>query len=87
MEKLRDNWIVVVFTMIVTMAGTLALNSFTQRQSEISNAAPVDYVDKRDLVLQKQIDKKADKEDIKDMKHTLIIIDQRIYEIWKQQQK
>ena len=75
MGKIKDNWQIVVFTMILTIIGNIAFSSFTSSKNDIKNAASKDYVDmnddkiirnmnKADDNLQTQINKKADKDDV-----------------------
>lgn len=54
---------------------------------DYKGTASVDYVDKADANLQEQINNKADESDVEEIKQTLIIMDSRIYDIWKDRDK
>ena len=74
MEKLKENWQVIIFTMLITLVGSMLLSWATMRGSKIENAASVEYVDKGDAKLEAKIDTKADKDDlnavIEDVRYT-----------------
>lgn len=51
--------------------------------NKTDQAAPKDYVDKRFEAVESKLDKKADKNDIDEIKTTLSIMDARVYDLWK----
>ena len=73
--------------MIVSISGTMILNSFTNRSAAIDNAAPYEYVDKKDDEIKKELEKKADKETVNKMSETIDVMDERIYDLWKDRNK
>ena len=94
MEKIKESWQVIVFTMLITLIGSTFLSYATIRNSKVDNAASIDYVDKGDekldckieaqrLEVDENLEKKADKTTVKQMQHTLDVIDGRIYDMWK----
>ena len=75
MEKVKENWQLVVFTMFITIIGNMTLSSYVSDKSNINNAASKHYVDSKDSLMfktlinadQKIINKleyKADKDDV-----------------------
>jgi hypothetical protein len=57
MGKIKDNWQIVVFTMIFTIIGNMIVSGFTSDKTDLKNKADKEYVDKADINLQNQIDK------------------------------
>jgi hypothetical protein len=53
---------------------------------KIEGKADIRYVDEKDKELKLQVDKKADKESLEEIKSTLKVMDTRIYEMWQKQQ-
>ena len=89
MGKIKENIWLLVLQMLLTVIGLIIFSSYTKS----TESASVSYVDKenskQDVVclkskddLQDQIDKKADKEDVDDIKKTLKTMDKRIYDLW-----
>jgi len=91
MGKIKENWLVLVLAMLLTLVGNMAFYSIKNTDVTLKNAASRDYVDKGDAKLDAKIDKqgkgleekKADKATVKEIQETLKIIDGRIYDIWK----
>jgi hypothetical protein len=105
MGKLK-NWQLVVFTALITMVcsifGSMLFYGFTSDREIIKNSASETYVDMKvsveqtqreiaDNRLRKEIDKKAEKEDVEDIKKTLTEMRETdkethglILDIWKE---
>lgn len=83
MGKIKENWQIVVFTMLITLAGSLFISWIADRSTHIEDAATTEYVDTKDCELKEQIEQKADKKDVRKIEETLKIIDSRIYDMWK----
>lgn len=70
-----------VISGVIVLGFTRSANGYDKVKADIEKCAPYEYVDKQDLKLEKQIDKKADKEvvemmkdDIKDIKENTRLI-------------
>jgi len=77
MDEIKKGWKIIVFAMLVSNIG---LGVFAW----VKGAASVDYVDKKDAVLQSQINDKADKETVEKMSKQIEFIYEEAY---KQSQK
>lgn len=98
MGKFKENWQIVLFASVISLLSAYFLNKIQARDSHIDNAASTQYVDERDnkiitqfstedAKLQKQINEKADYQLVKDMNDRQIIMDARIYDLWKERKK
>lgn len=65
-------------SLLFTVLGAIIFMGITKTDQ----AAPRDYVDKRFEVLEQKLDKKADKNDIVEIKATLTTMDARLYDLW-----
>lgn len=63
MKKIGDNWQLIVFTMLISVLGSGCISWITKT----NNAASVDYVDKKDIVIVQEF-KQADKYLISEIK-------------------
>ena len=90
MAEIKKNWIIFLMSMMVSVGTALLVQSFTK----INESATIEYVDKGDekldckieaqrLEVDENLEKKADKTTVKQMQHTLDVIDGRIYDMWK----
>jgi predicted negative regulator of RcsB-dependent stress response len=93
MGKLRENWIVLLAAMLINLVGMFAFYSFKNADVKLKETVSKEYVDTGDAVLDTKISKqgedidsklqkKADKETVKEMQSTLKTMDSRIYDLW-----
>jgi hypothetical protein len=68
MPKIKENWLVLVAVMLLTLFGNILFYSFKNADNSIKNAASIEYVDTQDNKLKVEIDKKANKETVKNLR-------------------
>jgi len=94
MADLKDKWKVIVFTMLVTLAGTTAYALITNTGATIKNAATKndlkcveDELKAEDSKIRYILKEKLNKDDftfyIIQQQKQIDIMDQRIYDMWK----
>jgi hypothetical protein len=81
--KIKENWIVLVAVMLLTLFGNILFYSFKEADSTLDNAASMEYVDSENDKQDRKIEGKVDKDDYEKFLERFEIMDERIYEIWK----
>lgn len=87
MGKFKENWQIVLFASFISLLSAYFLNKIQARDNHIENAASIEYVDNGDNELKLQIDKKVNKTDFDEMNDRQKVMDERIYDLWKERKK
>lgn len=97
-KKLKEQWPVLMVAAFLAIVGSVTGSWIINRNDTVNNSASVEYVDEevgkactqsinRDKALERAVNRKADKDDMEEVIKTLKIMDDRIYDLWKENYK
>lgn len=78
-SSIKDAYLPVIISIVASVAVSMIILGI----NKTDQAAPKDYVDKKMELMERQISTKVSKEDFEVLNARIVVIDARIYDLWK----
>jgi len=78
-SSIKDAYLPVIISIVASVIVSMIILGI----NKTDQAAPKDYVDKKMELMERQISTKVSKEDFEVLNARIVVIDARIYDLWK----